>query len=125
MGLRDIINGDEQPQREGRESECLIYCDESGCMEKPMAGYDYCQTHQAIRDGIESLTGTCETPITLGRKFCAACDGSGEIRDEANADAEVVDDPPRTIDNTPMIDCPTCKGTGFTSPDSMSKEFSR
>lgn len=65
MGITDNINSGDwgnDDERDERKAERLIYCDEKGCMDKPMAGYDYCQTHQAIRDGIESLTGTCATP---------------------------------------------------------------
>ena len=43
--------------------------------------------------------------------YCATCDGTGEVRDEANADATLEDDGYR--DTTPKINCAVCGGTGF------------
>ena len=42
---------------------------------------------------------------------CAICDGTGEVRDEDNADATLEDDGYR--DTTPKINCALCGGTGF------------
>ena len=43
--------------------------------------------------------------------YCATCDGTGEVRDEANADATLEEDGYR--DTTPKINCALCGGTGF------------